>query len=96
MLTGFSLDPIDTSGRKKSSQISINGLLEGMKEKVSTIDKVKSEFVQTSNDVEYLFVQSSNKIVQSKTIKELKVESWLDKLGIFQLNFQIALKDYKF
>ena len=90
----FLLKPIDTklSNRKISSETYYE-ILNEMKERVSANER-ESWNSHWHRDAEYIFVDYFNNSPHPKYKKEFRINSYLNSLGIFQLNFSVALNDY--
>ena len=90
----FLLKPIDTKLRnRKISSETYYEILNEMKERVSANER-ESWNSHWHGDAEYIFVDYFNNSPHPKYKKEFRINSYLNSLGIFQLNFSVALNDY--
>ena len=92
---GLSLKPISIKIRKNSSPLSPNKLIGEMKSKMFHSHSNDLESGVHHNDVEYIFVNPVSNNHESRSSKELSIDSCLNDLGIFQVNIDVALNEYK-
>ena len=91
--TGLPKNSIQINGKaKKHSSDNLNELLDEMKTRVSSWD-TQSSSSSGHSDIENIFVNPSANSSYLKSKKELSIESWLNKLGIFQINIK-SIKKY--
>ena len=69
--------------------------MQEMKTKISNLDGLSYQS-HWHGEEDYLFVRPQNSYSYPKIDKDLRISSFLNSFGIFQLNLGVALNDYKF
>ena len=81
---------------KKSKSQEIKNMIITMKERVAswTINNVKLK--KTGSEAEYLFINPNGIGSSKRWAKDCRINDFLNDFGIFQLNIDVAMNDYKF